>query len=83
MNFQLIEGGFEAKDALQILTELIDVKIRYHEGKINLLTQEEDIKMRETRIQKLQSSKNEIRMHLEKSQGLVNLSSEIHIQPTK
>ncbi len=54
MHLQLIKGSFNASEALDILTKLVDVKIKFHESKIEKSHSEEDIKMREKRIKQLQ-----------------------------
>ncbi len=43
MNIQLIQGEFNSNDALELITQLIHVKIKYHENKINANATEEDI----------------------------------------
>lgn len=65
MNIPLIQGQFSAKDATDLITQLIHVKIKYHEGKINHASNEEDIKMREQRIKQLQKDLYEARLFLE------------------
>lgn len=55
MDIQLIEGEFEAKDALEIIAQMIQVKIKYHEKKIDNMHHEEDIKLREKKIKNLQN----------------------------
>ena len=79
MKKQLISGHFSSQDALQLITEMIHVKIRFHENKINHLLNEEDIKMREKRIQALQKDLYDIRKETEKSNGKVELQSELNI----
>jgi hypothetical protein len=79
MKKQLISGQFNSKDALQLLTEMIHVKIRFHENKINHQSNEEDIKMREKRIQALQKDLFEIRKEIEKSNGNVEIHAELNI----
>lgn len=54
MNIQLIQGQFPARDAVAIITEMINVKVKYHESKILSTSNEEDIKHRETKIKQLQ-----------------------------
>lgn len=54
MNIQLIQGEFSAQDTLDLLTQMIHVKIKYHEKKIAANTSEEDIKARESKIKRLQ-----------------------------
>ena len=53
MNIPLLKGNFSQSDALDILTQLVHVKIKFHESKIEKSDNEEDIKMRENRIKKL------------------------------
>jgi hypothetical protein len=65
MVIQLIEGKFSAKDALELLTQMINVKIRYHESKIDINSSEEDIKSRETNIKKLQNELFELRVTMD------------------
>ncbi len=54
MNIQLIQGEFSPGDALELITELIHMKIKFHESKIAKNTNEEDIKYRESKIKRLQ-----------------------------
>ncbi len=77
MKIQLIEGNFDAKDALDILTKMIHVKIKFQEDKINESSGEEDINMRETRIKRLQKSLFEIRQHIESQDGKIMIDSSI------
>lgn len=77
MKIQLIEGNFDAKDALDILTKMIHVKIKFQEDKINESSSEEDINMRETRIKRLQKSLFEIRQHIESQDGKITIQSNI------
>lgn len=77
MKIQLIEGNFDAKDALDILTKMIHVKIKFQEDKINESSSEEDINMRETRIKRLQKSLFEIRQHIESQNGKIAIESSI------
>jgi len=54
MSIQLIEGRFTPNDALDLITQLIHVKIKYHENKIINNDNEDDIKAREAKIKRLQ-----------------------------
>lgn len=54
MNIEILNGQFEPKDALSLITQMIHMKIKFHEGKILNNDAEEDILMREARIKKLQ-----------------------------
>lgn len=64
MTIQLINGSFSAREALDILTQMIHVKVKFHESKITDASTEEDIKTREKRIRDLQSDLYAIRQHL-------------------
>lgn len=77
MVVHLIEGNFDTKDALDILTKLIHVKIKFQEDKINESSSEEDINMRETRIKRLQKNLFDIRQHIESQTGQVSIQSSI------
>ncbi len=55
MNIQLIQGAFSSGDAIALITQMIQIKIKYHEDKINIHTNEEDIKFREAKIKHLQN----------------------------
>lgn len=54
MNIQLIQGEFSTPDALELVTQMVQLKIKYHENKIVTDTREEDIKYRESKIKRLQ-----------------------------
>jgi hypothetical protein len=65
MKIQLIEGHFNAKDAIEIITQMIHVKIKFHENKIDNANNEEDVKMREKKIHLLQKNLFEVRKIIE------------------
>ena len=54
MKIEPIHGQFSQKEAIDLLTQIIHVKIKFHEGKIASHSNEEEVKMRENRIKKLQ-----------------------------
>ncbi|GAA4396727.1 hypothetical protein GCM10023187_05200 [Nibrella viscosa] len=66
MQIQLINGHFGPQEALDILTQMVYVKIQFHENKITLSDNEEDIKTRERRIKDLQRELYEARQYIEK-----------------
>lgn len=76
-NIQLFDGSFEQHEALDLLTQMVHVKIRYHENKISSLSNEEDIKMRENRIKLLQRELFEVRMFIEKQPGKITISDQL------
>ncbi|PBQ30593.1 hypothetical protein CNR22_01995 [Sphingobacteriaceae bacterium] len=79
MKIHLIQGQFTAKDAIAIVTKMIDVKIRFHEEKIESADHAEDIKMRETRIKSLQKELYSFRKTIEALGDNVSVQSEINI----
>jgi hypothetical protein len=78
-HLHLLKGSFEKEDALRLLSEMIDTKIKYHEDKIRHSDAEEDIKLRETRIKQLQKELHDARLHLQNKSGRVELFSEIQL----
>jgi hypothetical protein len=79
MSIQLIKGSFEASEASEIIKKMIQVKIKFHEQKINHLSIEEDIKFREGRIKQLQKDLLEITNSLKEKKGLINIHAEITV----
>jgi hypothetical protein len=78
MKFELINGSFSKEDTINLLTKLIDVKIKYHEDQIRFLENEEDIKMKEKRIKQLQKNLYETRKQLEQKKGKIQVLGEIN-----
>ena len=64
MNLQLIKGRFSKEEGIELLTQMVQVKIRFHEQKISKSHDEADIKMREKRIKQLQQDLQEARTAL-------------------
>ena len=64
MNIQLMQGQFSAQDAVDIITQLINVKIKFHEKKIEAHYGEEATKMREKRIKDLQQDLHAVRKYV-------------------
>jgi hypothetical protein len=54
MTIQLLEGEFNTAEGLDLISQLINIKIKYQESKINNSANEEDIKQRESKIKRLQ-----------------------------
>ncbi|HVT86271.1 MAG TPA: hypothetical protein VHD35_13795 [Chitinophagaceae bacterium] len=73
MNISVINGTFDSRDAIDILTQIIMVKIKFHEEKINHSQHEEDIKMREKRIRELQNDLSDLRKFIRDHQGKVSM----------
>ena len=79
MNLQLIQGQFEPREAISIITNMIEIKIRFHEDKIHSLANEEDIEMREKRIKKLQEELHQVRNYLTDKKSPIVLDSVLNI----
>lgn len=79
MTIQLIKGDFTPAEALDLLTQLTAVKIKFHERKIAASDSEEDIKMRERRIRQLQQSVHEARQAILATGKACSLASEVVI----
>lgn len=67
MEFNIINGKFKKQELLDIVTQFVNTKIKFHEKKISLSQTEEDIKMREARIRELQQKLFELRTSLSNS----------------
>ena len=83
MQLELIKGTFSEKEALDILTQMIQVKIRFHENKIAQHSSEEDIKYRESRLKHLQHELAAIRNALLQQNEPLQINATIHIQTKK
>jgi len=79
MNKQLIKGNFIAKDALDIIEQMISIKIKYHESQIGKASNEEDIKSREAKIIQLQNDLSEIRKFIETAGEKISIQSTLHL----
>lgn len=79
MDIQLIKGSFSGKEALELITELIKVKIKFHENKIEKSASEEDIKVREKRIKQLQQNLFEVKNSIVNNNTKCIIESEIKI----
>lgn len=79
MEIHLIDGQFSATDAIAIITQLTEVKIKYHENKIKSSHNEEDIKMRERKIKKLQQELADSREYIQKQTRNITINSTINL----
>ena len=80
MNIQLIEGEFNSKDAIELVAQMVDIKIKYHENKVNSLSNEEDIKIRESKIKHLQKELFELRNCIKSNDKNVRVEAIIKIK---
>lgn len=79
MNIQLIQGQFNAQDAVDIITQLINVKIKFHEKKIEANDGEEATKMREKRIKDLQQDLQTVREYVFANGKSISVDSVLHL----
>ncbi|MEO6818773.1 MAG: hypothetical protein ABI266_02395 [Ginsengibacter sp.] len=79
MQIQLINGTFSSKEALQIITQLMNVKIQFHENKIQNAHNEEDIKMREKKITQLQNNLQHVRQYIQNNGDTIAVESTISL----
>lgn len=77
MKISLLKGSFAPKEMEKIITEFIQVKIKFHEEKIQSSDEEETMKMRENRIIKLQNDLKDLRTFLNNTDSLINVDAEI------
>jgi hypothetical protein len=80
MKLQLIQGEFNAKDALELITQMIHIKIKYHENKIIPESTEEEIKSRESKIKMLQKELYELRNNLQYKSSNLWLNAVINVE---
>jgi hypothetical protein len=79
MNIQLIQGQFGGKEAIELITQMIHAKVKFHENIISNDDSEEDIKMRENRIKQLQKDLFDARNYIEKKGENVSINASIEI----
>ena len=79
MEIKLIQGYFTPEDSIDILTKMINIKIEYHESKIDKSSNEEDIKMREERIKLLQKDLASAKKYIEQQDSKIAFTGDIHL----
>lgn len=80
MQIQLVEGDFNKADTLELLSQMIQVKIRYHEKSIQKNSSEEDIKYRESKIKFLQDELLQLREEINRFSNHVHLHATITME---
>jgi Spy/CpxP family protein refolding chaperone len=80
MNIQLMHGEFNSNEAIELITQMVHIKIKYHEDKINSQSNEEDIKTREDKIKRLQKELFELRKVVNSKTTSVKLEAIIKIE---
>lgn len=79
MNIDLIKGSYSPNETLDLVTELVHVKIKYLENKIETSLSEEDIKMRENRIKEIQRDFYELKQSIVNEERAIRLKSTISL----
>lgn len=80
MQIQLIEGDFNKADTFELVSQMIQVKIRYHEKSIQKNSSEEDIKYRESKIKFLQDELLQLREEISRSSNHVHVHATITME---
>lgn len=75
MELSLIKGQFTPEESLELLHHLVQVKIRFHENQIKAGADEEDIRMRESRISELQRELAAIRKKIMSGESRVDMNA--------
>ncbi len=79
MKIQLINGQFTANETIDLLSQLVRVKIKFLEDKISTLHHEEDIKSKEAKIIRLQNMMSVLRQQIGLQNNVVHIASEIEL----
>ena len=77
MTVQLITGEFSKIETLNMITQMFEMRIKFHEDKIMSSHNEEDIKMREKKIKFLQGELDQARKYLVSKEEPVAVSCTI------
>ncbi len=80
MNIQLMQGEFSSNDAIDLIAQMVQIKIKYHENKINSDSSEEDIKTREAKIKLYQQELVELRKSINSKTNSVKVEAIIKIE---
>ena len=77
MIIQLMQGQFKPTEAVEIISQMINIKIKYQESKITASCSEEDIKNRESKIIRLQKELNDAK------NSILSKNEELKIEVSK
>ena len=77
---QLILGEFNSAEAIELIAQLVQTKIKYHENKISNNSNEEDIKTSETKIKRLQQELFEFRKAILSKTNTVKVDALIKVE---
>lgn len=77
MVIQLMQGQFKPTEAVEIISQMIDIKIKYQESKITASCSEEDIKNRESKIIRLQKELSDAKNSILSKNEELNIDASI------
>lgn len=80
MKIELIKGSYSTQDTIDLISQLIHVKIKHLENQIEKTHNEEDIKMRESRIKQIQKEFYELKTALMKKDNMLTIESRIMVE---
>ena len=80
MRIQLIQGEFTTAEAMELVTQMIHLKVRYHENKIDSDSSEEDSKFRESKIKDLQKELYDLRNGIGGKNKPVKIEAVVNIE---
>ena len=78
LKISLLKGSFSPTETQQLIEEILKVKIKFHETKIDKSDEEETIKMRENRIIKLQNDLQALRKLCAETKTNILIDADIH-----
>lgn len=80
MKIQLLQGNFSKKEAIEIITHMVHVKVKFQEAKMKLSNNVEDIRKSEKIIQQMHKNLYNARVIIEKQEESINLEGLINIE---
>lgn len=79
MTVQLVTGEFTKIETLNMVTQMFELRIKFHEDKITSSHNEEDVKMREKKIKFLQGELSQARQYLASKEDPIAVSCTIEL----
>lgn len=79
MKLELINGDFSQAETINLITQMYQVKIKFHEDKVKNSHNEEDIKMRERKIKLLQNNLADARVQIKNGDESFHIHSDINL----
>lgn len=79
MNTQLKEEVSNTNVSIGLITQIVNLKIKYHENQIAKTSNEEDIKFRESKIKQLQNDFLQLRNQVTTIRKIVQIDTIINL----